>query len=52
MTTPTHEPSELTPERRSPEDARPRQSVPEFERDEQWSAQMGEDPGTVEPEPD
>jgi hypothetical protein len=52
MTTPRHEPSEAVPERREPGRGAARESAPERERDEAPVTQLGEDPGTLEPDPD
>jgi hypothetical protein len=50
MIQPDFEQPQSVPVRREPEDAPPRQSAPELERDEPFAAQIGEDPGTLDPD--
>jgi hypothetical protein len=50
MTNPRYEGPESTPEQGEPGDAPARSSAPDFEREESRPTQLGEDPGTLEPD--
>ena len=49
MATPRYDPPEGT-QRRAPDEEAPRQSSEERDRDEMPNVQLGEDPGTLEPD--